>query len=104
MPFEKHRVHEYALFSEQSEYKNEVSTFLTTFINVYIMLIALSIFIVFLISHYITSPLKLIQQKISMVQLGKLNEKIEWERNDELGKLIFNIIKCWTNLPKVPNY
>ncbi len=75
-------------FLRQSENKNEISTFLTTFINIYIILVALSVLIFLLISHYITSPLKQIQDKISRVKLGRINEKIEWHRNDELGKLV----------------
>ena len=75
-------------FSQQSENINEISVFLTTFINIYLILVALSIFIVFLISHYITSPLKMIQDKISRIKLGTMNEKLEWTREDELGNLI----------------
>jgi nitrogen fixation/metabolism regulation signal transduction histidine kinase len=75
-------------FAKQNENDNRISTFLTTFINTYIILVALSIIVVLLISNYITLPLKLIRDKISRVGLGRLNEKILWKHNDELGMLV----------------
>ena len=75
-------------FAKQSEYKNQISAFLTTFINTYIIILAVAIILVLLISNYITQPLKLIRDKISKIKLGKINEKIDWSRNDELGNLV----------------
>jgi len=75
-------------FAKQTELKNEISTFLTAFINIYVLLFAIAIFIAIIISRYITKPLQLIKNKISKLQLGKLNEKIEWIRKDEIGSLV----------------
>ncbi|MBE9481272.1 MAG: GHKL domain-containing protein, partial [Bacteroidetes bacterium] len=75
-------------FAKQTELKNEISTFLTAFINIYVLLFAIAIFIAIVISRYITKPLKLLENKISKLQLGKLNEKIEWIRKDEIGSLV----------------
>ena len=87
-------------FAKQSEYKNEISTFLTTFINIYVIIAAISVMLVLLISNYITSPLRLIKEKISSFRLGIKNEKIEWTRNDELGKLISEYNKMIDELEK----
>jgi len=75
-------------FAKQSELKKEISTFLITFININVILTALAIMIALLVSNYITRPMKLIKDKIGQIKLGKKNEKIEWERNDEIGGLI----------------
>jgi nitrogen fixation/metabolism regulation signal transduction histidine kinase len=61
---------------------------LVAFINIYVILIAFSIFIALVISNYITKPLQLIKDKISQLKLGRTNEKIEWSKNDEIGSLV----------------
>jgi len=75
-------------FAKQNELKNEISTFLIAFINIYVILIAVAVFIALFISNYIMRPLKLIKEKISHFKLGKSNEKIEWNKQDEIGSLI----------------
>lgn len=75
-------------FSRETDYRNEISAFLTTFINVYIIIATISLIIILLISGYITRPLKLLQEKIANIRFGKTNEKIDWAKEDELGELI----------------
>jgi signal transduction histidine kinase len=75
-------------FSRQDELKKEISTFLVTFINIYVLFILLGVFVVFLVSKYITSSLTLLAGKISKLQLGHVNEKIDWKRSDEIGRLV----------------
>ena len=75
-------------FAKQDELTNEISNFLVAFINIYVILIAIAIFIVLVISNYITKPLQLIKEKISQLKLGTINEKIEWSKTDEIGSLI----------------
>lgn len=75
-------------FARQTELRNEISTFVVAFVNIYVILIALTIFISLIISGYITYPLQLIQTKLGKVRLGSVNEKIEWNRHDEVGRLV----------------
>ena len=75
-------------FARQDELKREISSFLVTFINIYIVLILFGVMISILISNYITSPLTLLASKMSRLRLGKSNEKIDWENSDEIGKLV----------------
>jgi signal transduction histidine kinase len=75
-------------FAKQSELKKEISTFLVAFLNIYVLLIALAIIFALLISNYIARPLKFIRDKLSQIKLGKPNEKIDWNKKDELGALI----------------
>jgi nitrogen fixation/metabolism regulation signal transduction histidine kinase len=40
------------------------------------------------ISNYLTNPLRLIQQKMRKVKLGRTNDPITWENRDEIGSLV----------------
>jgi len=75
-------------FSRQDDLKNEISSFLVAFINVYLLLILLGALIAYLISKYITAPLQILSSKIGHIQLGVVNEKIDWSRKDEIGRLV----------------
>jgi signal transduction histidine kinase len=75
-------------FSRQDELKKEISSFLVTLINIYVLLFAFSVFITFVISGRITEPLQLIQQRLGKIRLGMRNELIEWDRDDEIGGLV----------------
>lgn len=75
-------------FSKQTELKKEISSFLVTLINVYMLLLVLSIIMALVISSYIAKPLKLVQEKLALIKLGKKNELIAWSEQDEIGQLI----------------
>lgn len=75
-------------FARQASLKQEISTFLLAFTNIYAILTTLAVLLALLISNYITRPLKLISEKLGNVKLGKTNEKIDWHRQDEIGGLI----------------
>ena len=75
-------------FARQDEAKREISSFLVTFLNVYILLILFGVFVTVLISNYITAPLALLARKMSQLQLGHTNEKITWKQEDEIGRLV----------------
>lgn len=75
-------------FAKQSELEKEISGFLVALINIYVLLFALSIITAILISNFVTRPLKLIQDKLSKIKLGKANETIEWKEKDEIGSLV----------------
>ncbi len=75
-------------FAREHELRQEISSFLVTFVNLYIILTALAVFISLLVGNYVTRPLQLIRDKFSSVKLDKSNEKIRYTRRDELGNLI----------------
>ena len=75
-------------FARQTSLKQEISTFLLAFTNIYAILTALAVMLALIISNYISRPLKLISEKLGKVKLGKTNEKIDWNRQDEIGVLI----------------
>jgi nitrogen fixation/metabolism regulation signal transduction histidine kinase len=75
-------------FAKQNELTTEIVTYLTAFINIYVILIAIAILITLVISNYISKPVQMLKEKISRLKLGKLNEKIDWVRHDEIGSLV----------------
>jgi signal transduction histidine kinase len=87
-------------FAKQSELEKEISGFLVALINIYVLLFVLSIITAILISNYVTKPLKLIQDKLSNIRLGKTNEPIEWKENDEIGSLVSEYNRMIAELAK----
>jgi signal transduction histidine kinase len=75
-------------FAKQSDLEKEISTFLVALINVYVLLFALSVLAAIFISNYLTYPLRLIQEKMRQVKLGKTADQIEWKNKDEIGSLV----------------
>ena len=75
-------------FARQSDLINELSGIISALINVYVILFVISILAGLILSGFITQPLRLIKQQLSNVTLGKQNEKIVWQSNDEIGKLV----------------
>ena len=75
-------------FAKQSDLEKEISTFLVALINIYVLLFGFSIIVAIFISNYLTKPLKLIQEKLGKIKLGKTNEPIEWKQQDEIGSLV----------------
>lgn len=87
-------------FAKQSELEKEISGFLVALINIYVLLFALSIITAIFISNYVTKPLKLIQDKLKNIRLGKTNEPIEWKENDEIGSLVTEYNRMISELSK----
>jgi signal transduction histidine kinase len=75
-------------FARQSDLTNELSNIISALINVYIILFVISIVAGLVLAGYITKPLRLIKQQISNITLGRQNEALKWESNDEVGKLV----------------
>ncbi len=75
-------------FAREQELRQEISTFLVAFINIYVILTVLAVFISLLAGNYLMRPLQLIRKRVSSLNLGRTNEKITYSRQDELGDLI----------------
>lgn len=72
----------------QRELNQEISNFLVTLIvlNAFIFVIAGAISV--LLTNRITSSFALIGSKMKEINLGKANEEISWNANDEIGTLV----------------
>jgi signal transduction histidine kinase len=75
-------------FDSQDELKKEISNFFVTIINLtaFIFLIAGAVALV--ITNRITSSFTMIVNKMQAINLGKDNEEIPWDRDDEIGGLV----------------
>ncbi len=75
-------------FAKQNELQEELFVFISTLINIYVFLLIIMLIVAVFYSNYISRPIKLIGEKIGKLQLGSLNEKIQWKGTDEIGKLV----------------
>jgi two-component system, NtrC family, nitrogen regulation sensor histidine kinase NtrY len=75
-------------FARENELRKEISTFLIAFMNFYVMLIALAIILALVVSNYITLPLRTIGEKLRALKPGQPNEKIPWNKHDDIGVLV----------------
>jgi two-component system, NtrC family, nitrogen regulation sensor histidine kinase NtrY len=75
-------------FDQQNEFESQIQRFLVAIINVFMILLALSIVGAIFVSNWLTSPLRMIQRSFSRMELGKNNQAIDYQSNDELGDLV----------------
>jgi|GEM_PF-1970847 len=75
-------------YSEQGNLRQDITSFIGTLLNVYVLLLLLAGTIAILIANSVTRPLTLISENLKRVRLGQKNEPIQWNRTDELGELI----------------
>jgi len=75
-------------FTRQSEFIREVFTVVVALVNLYALLILITIFLAILISNQISRPLELIREKIRKIDITKHNEPISYEGEDEVGRLV----------------
>ena len=75
-------------FTNEKEFHERIGHFLNTLTNVYaLVFVAIVFFAVFLVNQ-ITSPLTIVQKSLSETKIGRKNEPIIWDRDDEIGSLI----------------
>ncbi len=75
-------------FINEDNYSQEITTFVVAFINLYVLLFLISIIAAVFIANQITRPLVVIQENLNKIELGKHNEPIHYNRNDEIGGLV----------------
>jgi two-component system, NtrC family, nitrogen regulation sensor histidine kinase NtrY len=75
-------------FAKQNAYESQLSGFLVTIINIAVLLLVVTVILALFISNWITQPLRLIQQSIQSIELGKRNSPINYSGNDEIGALV----------------
>ncbi|MBS1742757.1 MAG: GHKL domain-containing protein [Bacteroidetes bacterium] len=75
-------------FSSQANLKEEISNFLVTIINLNAFIFLLAGIVALFITNRITNSFSVIGDKMKRINLGGINEAIEWKRDDELGELV----------------
>jgi signal transduction histidine kinase len=74
-------------FANDRELRNDLQSFLSALLNVYVFLLLLAGAIALFVAESITQPISKIGQKLSQFRLGH-NEPLEWKSPDEIGQLI----------------
>lgn len=75
-------------FARQNDLEEGLSDYITTILNVYVVLFLVSLFTGLVVTTYVTKPLRIVQQQLAKISLGKQNEPIDWKSNDEIGRLV----------------
>ena len=75
-------------FARQNEITKSSTIMLSYLINIYVIIGILGMLIAIIFSRYLTKPLVLLKKSFASVSIDKHNEKIEWNKNDEIGILI----------------
>jgi len=75
-------------FTKQDVLTREISNMVVGIVNFYLLLISISVLVAVFISVRITQPLQMLQSKFGKITLGKTNEIIDYESDDEIGGLI----------------
>jgi len=68
--------------------QDNVAEFILALINVYVFLFILGSLLALLLSKTLTSSLTKVSEKMGAFRLGQKHDPIEWQYNDEIGKLI----------------
>jgi nitrogen fixation/metabolism regulation signal transduction histidine kinase len=75
-------------FTRQNVLRNDVTTLVVAIVNVYVLLILVTIAMAAIISDQITRPLRIIQQKFSQIKIGRKSEEIVYKGHDEIAGLV----------------
>ncbi|MEO5945536.1 MAG: ATP-binding protein, partial [Chitinophagaceae bacterium] len=85
-------------FTSRPELRQEISNFLVTIINLNAFIFLIAGLIALFITNRITHSFAIISDKMKEVNLGKHNDEIEWNRNDEIGDLVTEYNKMVSKL------
>ncbi len=75
-------------FTSQPELNQEISNFIVTVINLNAFILLVAGLIALFITNRITRSFSVISEKMRDINLGEINEEIEWNRDDEIGDLV----------------
>jgi signal transduction histidine kinase len=75
-------------FTSQPELNQEISNFIVTVINLNAFILLIAGLIALFITNRITRSFSVISDKMKDANLGRLNEEIQWNRDDEIGDLV----------------
>jgi nitrogen fixation/metabolism regulation signal transduction histidine kinase len=74
-------------FGQQQAFEEQLKSFVIAVVNVFIILLLLSIGIALLVSNWVTSPLKLLQKRVAGLEITS-DVKIEYPGKDEIGTIV----------------
>ncbi|HER08555.1 MAG TPA: HAMP domain-containing protein [Bacteroides sp.] len=75
-------------FTQSGELTKDITNLVVAVINVYLILLIVILLLSVFLADRITQPLRMIQQRIAQVSLSEKNEKIRYDRSDEIRGLV----------------
>ncbi len=75
-------------FTQQDVLRQEITTLTVAIVNIYVLLILITIAVAIFISDAITKPLRLLQERFGQIKLLKNHELIEYQGSDEVAGLV----------------
>lgn len=75
-------------FARESEMRIEIRSLILAYLNIFLLLASFMVAFALLLSRRLTQPLEMIQKKMQLVRIDKVNEKIVWNSRDEIGQLV----------------
>ncbi len=75
-------------FTSERKLQEEIANFLVTIINLNAFIFLIAGIVALFITNRITRSFSFISEKMKAVNLGGINEAIEWNRDDEIGELV----------------
>ncbi len=75
-------------FARETEMRNEISSLILTYLNLFLVISAIVVLFVLLLSRRLLVPLQMIQEKMRLIRIDRVNEKISWKSKDELGQFV----------------
>jgi two-component system, NtrC family, nitrogen regulation sensor histidine kinase NtrY len=75
-------------FSKQTLLSERLSSLAAALINIFVLMIVLSVGAAVFVANKVTYPLRLLKERLSSISLSGKNEMVEWDSDDEIGQLI----------------
>jgi len=75
-------------FARQTQITKSYYIMLSYLLNIYVIIGIFGALLAIIFSKYLTKPLVLLQESLAALNIDKHNEKIYWNKNDEIGQLI----------------
>lgn len=75
-------------FDQRNVFEEQLRQFFVAILNVFMLLLVLSILVALLVSSWLTGPLMLLRKSFSQFELGKNSQEINYKAQDEIGYLV----------------
>ncbi|OWY25634.1 GHKL domain-containing protein [Sphingobacteriales bacterium UPWRP_1] len=87
-------------FARQKVFKHELLAFIGYLLNVYLIMFIIATLLAIFTARELTTPLRLMSNKLKDIKLGQTNELLHWPHNDEMGTLVEQYNKTIIELDK----
>lgn len=75
-------------FDQRNVFEDQLRQFFVAILNVFMLLLVLSILVALLVSSWLTGPLMLLRKSFSQFELGRNSQQINYKAQDEIGSLV----------------